>query len=121
MHGKKAYDPRSEIKKSMKWTIAQQMKEQSFLTVQDDPICMEITFYTQIDIKSLKIKGSDLKEDVWDLRKPDVDNLCKLYMDAMKGIVYKDDSLVVRLLAQKIKSSNPRVEIKIYALKVKND
>ena len=34
-------------------------------------------------------------------KKPDIDNLVKFYMDAMNGIVYKDDSQVVEINACK--------------------
>lgn len=32
---------------------------------------------------------------------PDVDNLCKIFLDALNGVAYKDDSQVVYLIAKK--------------------
>ena len=34
-------------------------------------------------------------------KKPDIDNIIKAYLDAMNGIVYKDDTQVIRLSAKK--------------------
>ena len=35
------------------------------------------------------------------VRKPDLDNLCKAAIDGIKGIIIKDDTVVVKLLAEK--------------------
>ena len=36
-----------------------------------------------------------------DIRKPDIDNLCKAVLDALTGVAWKDDSWVVELTATK--------------------
>lgn len=45
------------------------------------------------------------------VKKPDVDNLAKAVKDAMKGIVYRDDSQVVSLHVAKGYSATPGVRI----------
>jgi Holliday junction resolvase RusA-like endonuclease len=45
--------------------------------------------------------------------KPDLDNLLKAVKDALKGIVWVDDSQVTRLSAMKIYSGTPGVRIAI--------
>jgi Holliday junction resolvase RusA-like endonuclease len=45
------------------------------------------------------------------LRKPDVDNLQKLYLDAMSGVMYQDDIQLVNLGGEKYYSANPRIEM----------
>lgn len=44
-------------------------------------------------------------------KKPDVDNLIKLYMDVLTGIVWHDDNCVSLGSAVKVYSSKPRVEM----------
>lgn len=44
-------------------------------------------------------------------KKPDIDNIIKAYLDAMNGIVYKDDTQVVRLSAKKGYSLVPGVDV----------
>ncbi|OJG60972.1 hypothetical protein RV08_GL000365 [Enterococcus mundtii] len=50
------------------------------------------------------------------ITKPDADNYAKGVLDALKGIVWKDDGQVVDLIARKYYSSEPRVEIYIREL-----
>ncbi len=47
------------------------------------------------------------------VKKPDVDNLMKLYMDVLTGIVYDDDNCVSIGSAVKVYSAMPRVVIYI--------
>tara|TARA_Y100001963_G_C6653492_1_gene386880 strand:+ start:312 stop:737 length:426 start_codon:yes stop_codon:yes gene_type:complete len=46
-------------------------------------------------------------------KKPDIDNLSKFVLDAGNGLLWKDDSLVVHLMAYKRYSEIPRTEINI--------
>lgn len=49
-----------------------------------------------------------------DMRRRDVDNWHKLTLDSMTGIVYKDDSQIVKMTVKKaIDKGNPRIEITI--------
>lgn len=43
-------------------------------------------------------------------RKPDVDNVAKLYLDALRGILYADDAQVGSLLVEKRWAEKPRAE-----------
>ena len=44
------------------------------------------------------------------VKKPDLDNMCKL-LDALNGIVWPDDNQVVELVAEKFYSVRPRLEL----------
>jgi Holliday junction resolvase RusA-like endonuclease len=46
-------------------------------------------------------------------KKPDIDNIAKGILDAMNGIVYKDDIQVVRLTLHKNYSTDPSVYIMV--------
>ena len=46
-------------------------------------------------------------------RKPDVDNMVKAAIDGIKGIVFKDDNMVVKVTAEKSFSAKPRTTIEI--------
>jgi len=50
--------------------------------------------------------------------RPDLDNLVKAIKDALSGIVYHDDSQIVKLTANKEYDDYPRVEIRVKKLKV---
>ena len=54
-----------------------------------------------------------LHEIIRPVKKPDLDNLAKICLDALNGLAYKDDSQVVELTVKKYYSDEPRVEIRI--------
>ena len=45
--------------------------------------------------------------------KPDIDNVAKAILDALNGVVYKDDNQIVELHIKKLYSDEPRVIVKI--------
>ena len=47
------------------------------------------------------------------MKKPDLDNVAKAFLDAMNGIVYKDDVQVMRLVVQKVYDSHPSVVVHV--------
>lgn len=46
--------------------------------------------------------------------KPDLDNVAKAVLDAMNGVVYVDDKQVIRLVAEKRYSMEPKVEVYVH-------
>ena len=46
-------------------------------------------------------------------RKPDIDNVLKVVLDALNGVAYKDDSRVVSVAAKKVYSFEPKLEIEM--------
>jgi Holliday junction resolvase RusA-like endonuclease len=49
--------------------------------------------------------------------KPDIDNLTKAILDALNGIVWKDDAQVAQINIQKIWSAKDQIEIEIWKTK----
>lgn len=47
------------------------------------------------------------------ISKPDTDNMCKFYLDCMKGILFSDDAQINFLNAKKVYSQNPSTVINI--------
>jgi len=56
------------------------------------------------------------KGELRPVTKPDTDNYIKAIKDALKSVIWKDDSQVVELHASKYYSQNPRIEIEIKEL-----
>ena len=46
--------------------------------------------------------------------KPDLDNVVKAVLDALNGVVYRDDAQVVNLVATKRYATEPRVEVYVF-------
>ena len=73
-----------------------------------------LTAYLKIP-KSKSQKKQALMEsnDIKPTKKPDLDNVLKIFLDALEGLAYKNDNQFVRIDAFKCYSSKPRLEISI--------
>ena len=65
--------------------------------------------------KSVSKKQKELLEsgDVPHLKKPDCDNIGKVCLDALNGIVYEDDAIIDELIIRKRYGKNAKVNITI--------
>jgi Holliday junction resolvase RusA-like endonuclease len=71
----------------------------------DEPLIMEARFY--------KTKPKSAKR-IWLTTKPDLDNYIKAVKDAMSGLVYRDDSIIVGYRNCWKLYGMPRIEIKLF-------
>lgn len=75
---------------------------------------VEITAYFSIPKSTSKSKKIDMQcYIVRPTKKPDLDNIAKICLDALNKLAYEDDSQVVELKIRKFYSDDPRVEISI--------
>jgi Holliday junction resolvase RusA-like endonuclease len=80
----------------------------SFPLYNEGAVSMEITFHRKVAIKNLpQVRKLSNQNFVYDTKKPDVDNLSKFVLDALNGVLYKDDDQVVRLTATKVLHTEP--------------
>lgn len=75
---------------------------------------VDITAYFEIP-KSTKKADKELMihNEITPTKKPDIDNIVKIILDAMNGIAFKDDIQITKLNVEKLYSDSERVEIKI--------
>lgn len=77
-------------------------------------IALEVTAHYQIPKSATKaIRASMEAGTVRPSRKPDIDNVLKIVLDALNGVAYKDDSRVVFVAARKIYGNEPKLVIRI--------
>ena len=74
-----------------------------------------ITAYFAIPKSVSKKKREEmLLDNIRPTKKPDCDNLAKSVCDALNGIAYRDDSMIVGMMVYKKYAEAPRVDVAIY-------
>jgi len=85
----------------------------------EDMLLVNIDCYFTIPKSTSKKKILLMQEDkIRPVKKPDLDNIAKICLDALNKLAYGDDSQVVELTVRKYYSSKPRVEIVISEAKL---
>ena len=109
----KAYDPEKSrnYKAYVRMLATQAMKENDFEMI-TGPCAIKIWAYFDVPkSKSKKFKEAALASKERPTKKPDADNIVKAILDALNGLMYKDDSCIVELSCVKYYSDIPRVEV----------
>ena len=108
----KTYDPaESKDYKSRVLAAALEVRPEKPL---DMPLSVTIKAYRSIPKSMSKKKATQaMIGEIRPTTKPDIDNIVKGVKDALKGVIWRDDSLVVNLQAGKWYSVTPRVEISV--------
>lgn len=125
---KKSYRPRTYqtmqvlcFEKQLRQTAIEQLPKnfQPFIGA----IGLEITFVFP-PLKSFsqkRLRQLELGKIQYKTTKPDLtDNLMKGTMDALNGIIFKDDSQIATIHSRKIYGLVPHIEMKFYELKDEN-
>jgi len=112
---KHTYDPQESLKTEVSWSLKyQHMKQNSFqglyLGALTNPLYVSFEFHMTIPKSVSKAKKAELLHKPH-LKKKDLDNMCKFYMDAGNAVLWHDDSLIYRLDALKFYSDTPRTVI----------
>lgn len=80
----------------------------------DCRIYFDINAYFQIPKSVSKLKRERmLRDGIKPTKKPDCDNISKIICDALNGIAFHDDSMIVGLMVEKYYSEFPRVVVSI--------
>ncbi|MBJ6360840.1 RusA family crossover junction endodeoxyribonuclease [Paenibacillus sp. GCM10012307] len=84
----------------------------------DGPLAMMVIAYRPIPKSFSKKKAADAEAgQIYPVSKPDADNYLKGIKDALKGIMWVDDSQVVDAYVRKRYSFKPRIEVTIRQIK----
>lgn len=117
----KVYDSQSKEKGRIKRHIFE-FYSGNPLTI---PISINIEFGMPIPKSTSKAKKLLMsKNEIYHTVKPDIDNLVKLILDCLNGIVFHDDAQVIEITARKKYSLDPFTIIKvksIYEVESEND
>lgn len=101
----KVYDPAES--KDWKRTVTAQALEYKPPTPLDGPLRVWLTFVM------LRPKSIPAKKRPHPVVKPDVENLSKAICDAIRGVIYVDDSQIIELHLRKEYGEQPGVAIEV--------
>lgn len=108
---KRAYDPAksSNFKKYIRCE-ALKYKPTKLL---EGSLHLTVAIYRSMPQMSKKKAELALSEKLKPITKPDLDNYVKSIKDALKGIMWQDDSQVTDMVVKKRYTDKPRVEVEI--------
>lgn len=111
----RAYDPKKSV--DYKRIVAYHAMQHKPKHLLEGELEVEILIYKE-SLKSFSKRNMELAElgQLRPVTKPDADNYAKGPLDAMKGIIWKDDGQIVDLIARKFYSNKPRIEITVRTL-----
>jgi Holliday junction resolvase RusA-like endonuclease len=97
------YDSQKQLKLLMSITLGGQHDEEPLF---EGPLYVDIIFYMRMPMMTLPrrkvLNGTFCK------KRPDIDNMCKFYLDVANGIIYSDDSTIACMTLRKIYDFEPR-------------
>lgn len=77
-------------------------------------ICVTIKAYFGITKNTCKVqKEKMLNGDISPTKKPDIDNIAKVILDALNKLAFKDDNQITKLNIEKIYSEEEKIYVKI--------
>lgn len=95
------------------WVVKAEMIKQN-VSIFDKAISMGLEFGFKLPRNMTKAEKEMLKDNQFhNIKKPDLDNICKLVMDSLNKVAYVDDKLIVHLNAVKIFGEEDFINIKI--------
>lgn len=104
------FDPSSKEKANIQW----QLKAYAPREPLAGAVKVDLTFYLPVPKSTSGVrKRQMLNHVILPTKRPDVDNLAYLITNAMKSIIYCDDSQVVDLCMHKRYGAEPKTVVKI--------
>jgi len=106
----RCYDPSTAYKTQLQWQMKAYAPKEPF----PGPVRVDYTFYLPIPKDTSWIKKQQMFTGfIFHIKKPDLDNLAYVVTNAMKDIIYKDDSQIVFKSARKMYGEKPRIIVMV--------
>ncbi len=106
----RAYDPSKKDLQMIQW----QIRPYAPIEPLKGPVEVRYTFCMKIPQSTSGIRKRQMaNRKIYHITKPDIDNLEYIITNAMKKIVYHDDSQIVRKYSEKYYAEDPKVIIQV--------
>lgn len=109
--GKRSFNPRFKEKEYVQWQVKSQFNRVQAIT---GPVFLDISYHMPVPPRTPKARTREmLSGKLHHLKRPDLDNLNKFLCDALKNIVYEDDSQIVAMHCRKIYGSDAKTVVRV--------
>lgn len=117
-----AYTPKETVSYENLVKLQYQAQCGNYRYPDDVPLIVAIFVHIEPPQSASNIKKTRmLNQAEYPLKKPDVDNVAKIILDALNGIAYRDDKQVVTLLVKKSYAGESGVGVTISEVEAKNE
>mgnify|MGYP001617865740 CR=1 FL=1 len=107
---KQFYDPSKMNKKQIQWQVQPHAPKELLR----GPIEMHLTFYLPIPKQTKGVERQAMNNNIAKhYKRPDIDNLAYVVTNALKGVVYNDDSQICIMHLEKKYGEQPKTVIKV--------
>lgn len=90
------------------------IREYPYFKPLENRVKVSIVAYFDIPKSTSKKKKTEmLKDNISPTKKPDIDNIIKIVLDAMNKFAFKDDTQVTKLEVEKKYAETPKIYVKI--------
>ena len=121
-NGRFAYTPKETVSYENLVKLQYQAQCGNYRYPDDVPLIVAIFVHIEPPQSASNIKKTRmLNQAEYPLKKPDVDNVAKIILDALNGIAYRDDKQVVTLIVKKSYAGESGVGVTISEVEVKNE
>ena len=113
--GGHAYDPaRSREYKDIVAAHAKLAMNEREIFSRETPLACVMSIFVKMPKRFTRTQRQEAeKKGLRPVRKPDIDNIAKILMDALNGIVYEDDAQIVSLGCRKYYSDAPMAAVTV--------
>lgn len=109
----RAYDPSKKDLEMIRWQVRPFAPESPLL----GPIALTLIFFMPIPVSTSRAKRDQMiRRIILPVVKPDEDNLAYIVTNALKSIVYQDDSQICEKHVYKVYDALPRTEIRVESI-----
>lgn len=121
-NGRFAYTPKETVSYENLVKLQYQAQCGNYRYPDDVPLIVAIFAHIEPPQSASNIKKTRmLNQAEYPLKKPDVDNVAKIILDALNGIAYRDDKQVVTLIVKKLYAGESGVGVTISEVEAKNE
>lgn len=109
--GRRSFNPRFKEKEYVQWQVKAQYNRNKPI---GGPVRLDISYYLPIPSGTSKVRKLQmLNGRMHHIKRPDLDNLNKFLCDALKKLIFEDDSQIQEICARKLYGESGKTVVRV--------